>query len=89
MVCDYEKCLRTEEALHALTKASLKLVETFPKCSQDFNAIENAWAIVKERLDATMPVQLEPRADFVKRLAAAVKWANRHRSEQLQYLSTN
>ena len=47
------------------------------------------WAILKERLDETMPKKLEYRADFVKRLKAAVLWANTHRSEQLWYLSTN
>jgi hypothetical protein len=89
LVCDYERCLRSAEALHALTKTSLKLLEGYPKVSQDFNAIENAWAILKERLDQTMPVKLETRADFVIRLRAAVKWANQCRSEQLWYLSTN
>ena len=89
LVCDYEKCLRSAEALHALTKTNLKLVEGFPKVSQDFNAIENAWAILKERLDETMPVKLERRPEFIIRLKAAVKWANQHRSEQLWYLSTN
>ena len=36
-----------------------------------------------------MPVHLESRSDFTKRLKAAVLWANRHRAEQLWYLSTN
>ena len=89
LVCDYERCLRSEEALLALDKAGLKLVEGYPKCSQDFNAIENAWGILKERLDETLPVNLEPRAIFVKRLLAAVKWVNQHRSDQLWFLSTN
>lgn len=89
LVCDHERCLRSDEALHALTKANLKLVEGFPKCSQDFNAMENAWCILKERLDDTMPAELEGRDDFVKRLHSAVKWANKHRADQLWYMSTN
>jgi len=89
LVCDFERCLRSEEALTALDKINLKLVENYPKCSQDFNAIENVWAILKERLDKTMPVHLEGREDFIKRLKAAVRWANEYRSEQLWYLSTN
>ena len=89
LVCDYERCLRCDLALHALSKTPLKLVDPYPKVSQDFNAIENAWAIVKERLDQTMPQQLERRSDFVQRLTAAVKWVNMHRNEQLWYLSTN
>ena len=46
--------------MHALTKANLKLVEGYPVASQDFNAIENVWDILKKRLDETMPVHLEP-----------------------------
>jgi hypothetical protein len=88
LVCDHEKCLRTEDALLVLKTANLKLVD-FPKVSQDFNAIENAWAILKERLDETMPTTLEPRADFVKRLFSAVRWANQSRAAQLWHLSTN
>ena len=57
--------------------------------SQDFNAIENAWAIVKERLDQTMPTELESRDVFIKRLKAAVRWVNQHRKEQLWYRSIN
>ena len=57
--------------------------------SQDFNAIENVWAILKEHLDETQPVALEGRDAFIKRLFAAVKWANKHRADQLRKLSTN
>jgi len=89
LVCDYEGCLRTPEALHALNRCGLKLVDEYPKVSQDFNAIENAWNILRERLDETCPVELEPRDAFVRRLRTAVRWANTQRSEQLWYLSTN
>ena len=51
--------------------------------------VENAWAILKERLDKTMPVKLEHRDEFVKRLAAAVKWVSTNRAKQLWHLSTN
>ena len=89
LVCDCEACLRTEEALHALASIKLSLVEDYPPVSQDFNAIENVWAILKERLDQTVPIELEDRESFVRRLKSAVLWANNHRSEQLRYLSTN
>jgi hypothetical protein len=89
LVCDYETCLRCDLAMHALSKTCLKLVDPYPKCSQDFNAIENGWAIVKERLDQTMPQNLEHRDEFVKRLAAAVRWVNQHCKERLWHLSTN
>ena len=82
LVCDHERCLRTDDALLALRTANLQLVD-FPKCSQDFNAIENAWKILRERLDQTHPVALESRDDFIKRLHATVRWANQHRKDQL------
>ena len=75
--------------MHALNKTSLKLLGPYPKASQDFNAIKNAWDIVKDRLDQTMPAHLERRDDFVKRLKKAVAWVIQHRSKQLWYLSTN
>ena len=40
IVQDYERCLRCEEPLEAMAKVGLKLVEEFPRCSQDLNAIE-------------------------------------------------
>jgi len=89
LVCDFEKCLRGEEAVRALEGINLTLLEDYPRCSQDFNAIENAWDILKSRLAETVPVNLESREAFIKRLHAAVKWANQHRKEQLWYLSTN
>ena len=70
-------------------KTLLKLVDPYPKVSQDFNAIENAWGILNDRLLETMPVHLERRDDFVKRLHAAVKWMNKYRSATLWELSTN
>ena len=84
LVCDYERCLRSSVAQHALSKTSLKLVEDYPKVSQDFNAIENAWAILKERLAETQPTHMEDRGDFIKRLHTAVRWMNKHRSARIQ-----
>ena len=89
LVCDFEGCIRSQPARWALDKIGLKLVEGYPVNSQDFNAMENAWSILKERLDKTVPRDLETRDEFVRRLKAAVSWANQHRSEQLWYLSTN
>ena len=89
LVCDYEKCLRSDVALHALSKTPLKLVDDYPVSSQDFNAIENAWGILKDRLAETQPTNLESRDAFISRLHAAVGWMNKHRSHQLWSLSTN
>ena len=89
LVCDYERCLRCEMAVHALSKTSLRLLDRYPKVSQDFNAIENAWGELKERLDENQPTYLEGRAEFILRLKAAVRWMNQHRAGRLWYLSTN
>ena len=89
LVQDFEKCLRCEEPLAALESIGVDLVEDYPRCSQDFNAIENAWKIVRERLNDTLPVGLEARDNFVRRLNSAISWVNRHRSDDLWYLSTN
>ena len=43
LVCDYESCLRSDTALHALRKTSLRLLDPYSVSSQDFNAMENAW----------------------------------------------
>ena len=89
LVCDYEGCLRCEMPLNAIAKAGLKLVDSYPRTSQDFNAIENAWKIVKERLNETVPTYNEGRNEFIQRYMAAVRWVNKNRSHQLWYLSTN
>jgi len=89
LVCDYEGCLRSDAAVHALEKINLPLVEDYPVSSQDFNAMENVWAILKQRLDETVPKALESREDFVKRLKSAVQWANRARADQLWRLCTD
>ena len=89
LVQDFEKCLRTEESQHALKNAGIELVQNYPKVSQDFNAIENAWKELRERLYKTLPTHLEARDEFITRLHAAVKWLNTHRQKQLWYLCTN
>lgn len=89
LVQDFERCLRCEEPLQALDSIGLELVEEYPKCSQDFNAIENAWKILRERLNDTLPTGLEDRDSFICRMNTAVAWVNRNKREQLWYLSNN
>ena len=89
LVQDFEKCLRTAGSLEAMKRAGIVLVQQYPKCSQDFNAIENCWKELRDRLYATLPVGLEAREAFIRRLRAAVLWLNRNRAEQMFYLSTN
>ena len=67
----------------------MELVEGFPPSSQDFNAIENAWDIVKKRLDDTLPRNLDTRAEFIERYRGAIKWVNRNRKDDLWQLSIN
>lgn len=89
LVCDYERFLRTDLVVAAYDKANLELVDPYPRSSQDFNAIENCWKILKDFLDENMPTKRETRDEFVKRLRAAVSWANRCRKDHLWYLCTN
>jgi hypothetical protein len=51
VVQDYEKCLRCEEPLRAFKAAGMKVLELHPKRSPDLNAIENAWHLLRNRLD--------------------------------------
>ena len=89
LVCDFESCLRTAKSIQELRRIKVDLVEGYPRCSQDFNAIENAWDLVKQRLDETLPRKLESRDDFIARYREAVRWVNRNRNTDLWYLCTN
>ena len=89
IVQDFEKCLRSEVAMQALGECRIRLVDGYPKCSQDFNAIENAWKLLRDRLFETLPEHLEKREDFVRRLLSAVRWVNTHRQNSLWELCTN
>ena len=89
LICDFERCIRTPLVVAQLHKIGMHLVDYYPKCSQDFNAIENAWDLLKARLEETLPKALESRDDFTDRLRAAVKWTNRNEADRLWYLSTN
>ena len=89
LVQDYEKCLRTEQALEALKQVGIKLVDRHPKQSQDLNAIENVWRLLRERVYETTPDHVESRPEFVKRLKQAVAWLNWHKQDDLWYYSTN
>jgi hypothetical protein len=89
LVQDFERCLRCEETLQAMKAIGLSLVDEYPKSSQDLNAIENAWNLLRVRLDATRPTNIEPRAAFIKRLRSAVEWLNKNKHHELWELSTN
>ena len=83
LVQDHERALWTAEPRAAMRRIGLKLLENYPKCSQDLNPIETAWREVRSRLVATQPRRLETREAFLPRLRAAVAWVNRNRHEYL------
>ena len=89
VVQDFERCLRCPEPLAEFAKLSVGLVPGYPRCSQDLNAIENAWAMLRDRLFETLPCDLESRADFCVRLRSAVQWLNRNRHNRLLELCDN
>ena len=89
LVQDFEACLRSKEALEAFDRVGVKLVPGYPVSSQDFNAIENAWDLLRKRLAETMPRALEARDGFIIRLHEAVVFINRYRKNRLEELSRN
>ena len=89
LVQDFEPCLRSEEALAAFRRVGVELVQNYPRSSQDFNAIENAWDLLRRRLDTTLPRGLEDRDSFIARLKESVRFVNRHRKNRLEELSRN
>jgi len=89
LVQDFEKCLRSEGPMNAFRKLDIKLVDGYPRCSQDFNAIENVWKLLRERLHTTLPVGLETRDAFIDRLRKAVSWLNRNKESSLWHFARN
>ena len=59
LVQDFERCLRCQEPLIALEEIGVELVENYPRCSQDFNAIENAWDLLTLRGRASRRYMIE------------------------------
>jgi len=89
LVQDFEPCLRAGESIAAMESIGVELVEDYPRSSQDFNAIENAWALLKGRLADTLPKGVEGRDAFISRLHKAVSWVNKNNREELWRFSTN
>ena len=86
---DHERSLWTDEAKASMRTQGITLLENYPKCSQDLNAIENAWNVLRRRLDETLPSELESRDEFTARLRAAVRWVNANRADQLWKFCTD
>lgn len=89
LVQDFERCLRSPGPMNAFRKLGIELVDGYPRCSQDFNAIENVWKLLRDRLHSTLPAGLENRAAFIDRLKAAVVWLNRHKKASLWHFARN
>ena len=89
LVQDHERCLWTEEPRSALRQQGILLLEHYPKCSQDLNAIELAWREVRARLAATEPTSMESRDTFIVHLRAAVAWVNMRRQAYLLKICTD
>ena len=89
LVQDHEKCLWTKEPRTAMKKIGLKLMEHYPKCSQDLNAIETAWRELRARLYDTEPTEMESRPDFIVRLRSAVAWTNKRRAKLFKKLCSD
>ena len=88
IVQDHERCLHCDEPMEAFNDIGCELVD-FPPCSQDLNAIENAWKLLRERLYDTLPIALESREDFAVRARNAVRWINENRSAELKHYCSN
>ena len=86
LVQDHERCLWGAGPKEALRVEDIRLLENFPRCSQDLNAIETAWREVRARLDVTLPCGRETRRAFLQRLRRAVDWVNVHQADLLRAL---
>ena len=89
LVQDFERCLRSPGPMNAFHKLGIELVDNYPRCSQDFNAIENVWKLLRDRLHATLPAGLEAREAFIDRLNKAVTWLNRNKRNQIWHYARN
>ena len=72
--------------MEAMRSIQVRLVQEYPKNSQDLNPVENVWNILRDLVNKSQPVAIEARADFEGRLKAAVRELNTRMSESLQEL---
>ena len=67
--------------LQAIREAGLDVIHNYPKHSPDFNAIENWWHRLWQKLEDNAPTTLERREDFIRRLRRTVSWLNENCSD--------
>ena len=89
LVQDHERCLHCSEPLAALIENNIQLVTQHPKYSADLNPIENAWHLLRQRMQATEPTHLEDRWSFCRRIRRAVEWINENQRDALTSLCRN
>ena len=89
LVQDHEKCLWQPQNLAALRTAGCEVMKDFPKSSPDLNAIEGAWNLLRQRLEATEPDAIESRPEFLARLRRTVSWLNVHQAAAMRAMCTN
>ena len=89
MALDFERCLREDRNIEAMRDAKCPVVEAYPKCSPDFNAIENVWHRIRQRMEEYAPEEMETRAQFLQRLRRTVNFLNDHCRDELMTLCTN
>ena len=78
-----------EHDLRALREAGCEVIGDYPKSSPDLNAIEEAWILVRQRLERTEPVDFECRPAFVARLRRCVNWLKESQGGALLTIYTN
>ena len=86
LIQDHERALWTAEPRKAMREIGVKLLESYPKCSQDLNPIATVWREIRARLNDTEPQKMEARKVFLQRLRNAVAWVNTNRSNLLKEL---
>ena len=86
---DHERCLWQERNLPALRQAGCIVVQKIPKYSPDLYAIEGWWRVLRDRLEAAAPEEIESREDFLAHLRQTVAWRNANQWEDGKHLCTN
>ena len=89
LVQDHEKCSWQEHNLQAPRQACCAVIDDYPKSSPDLNAIEQAWNLIRQRLEDTEPEYFEDRPAFVARLRRCVNWLNERQGSALLTMCTN
>lgn len=88
-VQDHERCLWQSESLQVLRDLGFQVLDNYPVQSPDLNAIEQVWHRLRQILNESAPVGIEPRADFLVRLRRAANHLNTRHADELQRMCTN